>query len=83
MCVFVSRLLPKLKMKQTCHMIFRISSQLPCFQNLREASSRLRIFLNSLVYVCVCVYLFVCFLPPVYTNDTDLIFGTHTPIDLI
>ena len=29
------------------------------YQNPREASSRSRIFLISLVYVCVCMYLFV------------------------
>ena len=49
-----------------------------------------RIFLNSLVYVCVYVfmylfiYVFVCVTSPGHTNnDTDLKFGTHTPIDLI
>ena len=49
-----------------------------------------RIFLNSLVYVCVyvfiylCIYLFVCVTSLGHTNnDTDLKFGTHTPIDLI
>ena len=47
-------------------------------QNPREASSRSRIFLISLVFVCICVT------PPGQTkNDTDLKFGTHTPIDLI
>ena len=44
--------------------IFSISRRLPCncnFQNPREASSRSRIFLNSLVYLCiwVCIYLFI------------------------
>ena len=29
------------------------------YQNPREASSRSRIFLNSLVYVCVCMYLLI------------------------
>ena len=56
------------------------------FQNPREASSRSRILLNSLVYLCmrVCVYLFMCVTSPGETkNDTDLKFGTHTPIDLI
>ena len=56
------------------------------YQNPREAGSRSRIFLISLVYVgmYVCIYLFVCVTPPGRTkNDTDLKFGTHTPIDLI
>ena len=49
------------------------------YQNPREASSRSRIFLNSLVYVCM----YLCVTPPGQTeNDTDLKFGTHTPIDL-
>ena len=44
-------------------------------QNPREASSRLRIFLNSLVYLCM--YLFICVTFPGQTkNDTDLKFGT-------
>ena len=38
--------------------------------------------------ICVCVYLFIYLFvwvtPPDHTNnDTDLKFGTHTPIDLI
>ena len=38
--------------------------------------------------ICVCVYVFmyafVCVTSPGHTNnDTDLKFGTHTPIDLI
>ena len=40
----------------------------------------------NFTYMCVYVfiYLFVCFPPPGYTNnDTDLKFGTYTPIDLI
>ena len=55
-------------------------------QNPCEASSRSRIFLNSLVYVCVYTYIYVCncVTPPGQTkNDTDLKFGTHTPVDLI
>ena len=36
------------------------------------------------ICVCVCIYLFVCVTSPGHTNnDTDLKFGTHTPIDLI
>ena len=51
-------------------------------QNPREASSRSRIFLISLVYVCICV--FICVMPPGQTkNDTDLKFGTHIPLDHI
>ena len=43
-----------------------------------------RIFLNSLVYVCVYVFIYLCVTPPGHTNnDTDLKFGTYTPIDLI
>ena len=47
-------------------------------QNPREASSRSRIFLNSLVYLCMCVTS-----PGQTKNDTDLKFGTHTPIDYL
>ena len=47
------------------------------FQNPREASSRSRIFLFSLVNVSVGLSL--CTEPPGQTkNDTDLKFGTHT-----
>ena len=60
------------------------------FQNPREVSSRLWIFLISLVYVCiyVCMYLFIyeciCVTCPGQTkNDTDLEFGTHTSLDHI
>ena len=60
------------------------------YQNSRDTSSRSRIFLNSLVYLCMyvfiylCIYLFNCVTSPGQTkNDTDLKFGTHTPIDLI
>ena len=56
-------------------------------QNPREASSRSRILLISLVYVYMCVfmglfiYVFMCVTPPGQTkNDTDLKFGTHTHI---
>ena len=40
------------------------------------------------MYICVCMYLCIyiciCVTPPGHTNnDTDLKFGTHTPIDLI
>ena len=32
----------------------------------------------------VCMYLFICVTPPGQTeNDTDLKFGTHTPLDHI
>ena len=49
------------------------------YQNPREASSRSRIFLISLVYLCM--YLFNCVTPPGQTkNDTELKFGTHTPM---
>ena len=52
------------------------------YQNPREANSRSRIFLISLEYVCI--YLCMCDTSPDQTkNDTDLKFGTHTPIDLI
>ena len=50
------------------------------YQNLREAGSRSKIFLISLVNVgmYVCIYLFVCVTPPGRTkNDTDLKFYTH------
>ena len=51
------------------------------FQNPREANSRSRIFLISLAYVCM--YVFMRVTPPGQTkNDTDLKFGTHTSIDL-
>ena len=51
-------------------------------QNPREASSRSRIFLISLVYVFI--YICMCVTSPGQTkNKTDLKFGTHTPIDLI
>ena len=56
------------------------------YQSPREASSRSRIFLNSLVYLCMylCIYLSICVTSPAQTkNDTDLKFGTHIPIDLI
>ena len=56
------------------------------YQNPREASSRSRILLISLVYVCICVFIYLCncVTPPSQTKkDTDLKFGTHTPIDLI
>ena len=34
--------------------------------------------------ICVCMAIFICVTPPGQTkNDTDLKFGTHTPIDLI
>ena len=50
------------------------------YQNPREASSRSRILLISLVYVCI--YLCICVTSLGQTkNDTDLKFGTHTPID--
>jgi len=46
---------------------------------VRLAAGR-RIFLNSLVYVYVCM----CVTPPGQTKkDPELKFGTHTPIDLI
>ena len=70
------------------HVDFRISPRLP-YRNPREASSRPRIFLISLEYLCffvyvVFVYVFICLTSPGPTkNDTDLIFGTHTRIDLI
>ena len=38
------------------------------------------------LFLCVCVfiYVFMCVTSPGQTkNDTDLKFGTHTPIDLI
>ena len=48
-------------------------------QNPRKASSRSRIFLFSLVNVSV-----GCTGPPGYTkNNTDLKFGTNTPLDHI
>ena len=48
------------------------------FQNPREAISRSRILLISLVYVFI--YLCICVTPPVQTKkDTDLKFGIHTP----
>ena len=51
-------------------------------QNPREASSRSRIFLISLVYVFI--YICMCVTSPGQTkNETYLKFGTHTPIDLI
>ena len=56
------------------------------FQNPREASSPSRIFLFSLVYVCmyVCMFLFMCVTSPgQMKHDTDLKFGTHNPLDLI
>ena len=77
---------------KTCRVtwIFRISLRLPC-QNPREASSRSRIFLISLVNVCIylCIYLFMYVF--IYLgraswsneNGTDLKFGTHTPTDFI
>ena len=47
-------------------------------RNPREASNRSRIFLYSLVYVCMCVT------PTGQTkNDTGLNFGTHTPLNHI
>ena len=54
-------------------------------QNPREASSRSRIFLILLVYVCkLFMGVFMCVTPPDQTkNDTDLKFGKHTPKDLI
>ena len=52
------------------------------FKNPREGSSRSRIFLFSLVYVCIRVV--ICVMPPGETkNDTELKFGTHTPLDHI
>ena len=36
------------------------------------------------IYVCVCMDVFICVAPPGHTkNDTDLKFGTHTPLDHI
>ena len=38
------------------------------------------------VYVCIYVFIYlrICVTPPGQTiNDTELKFGTHTPIDLI
>ena len=54
-----------------------VSFWLPCFQNPREASSSgTRIFIFSLVNVS-----WVCPETPGQTkNDTDLKFGTHTPL---
>ena len=49
-------------------------------QNPSVASSRSRIFFNSLVYLCI--YLCVTSTGQ-RKNDTNLKFGTHTPIDLI
>ena len=52
-------------------------------QNPREASSR-RQYSYVHLYICVFVYVFMCVTSPGHTNkDTDLKFGTHTPIDLI
>ena len=52
----------------------------PC-KNSCETSSRSRIFLFSLVNMLVCVS--VRRLLATTKKDTDLKFGTHTPIDLI
>ena len=48
-------------------------------QNPREASSRSRIFLFS--FVNMCVYVSVRRLLATTKKDTDLKFGTHTPLD--
>ena len=59
-----------------------IDGDLKSYQNPREASSRKRIFLLSLVYVCM--YLFMCVRPLGQTkNFKDLEFGTHSPQDHI
>ena len=53
-------------------------------QNPREASSRSRIFKFTRICVCLYMYLFIFVKSPGQTkNDTDLKFGTYTPIDLI
>ena len=55
-------------------------------ENPRDASSRSRIFLISLLYVCMSLFIceFFCVAPPGQTkSDTDLKFSTHTPIHLI
>ena len=57
--------------------------QLPVFQN---PSSRSRIFLFSLVYVCIylLICVFICVMPPSQRkNDTEPKFGTHSPLGLI
>ena len=52
------------------------------FSNPQEAGSEQGIFPFSLVYVCVCVYIFVTPLDQT-KNDKDLKFATNTPIDHI
>ena len=52
----------------------------------RAAAGDILKFTCICVCVCMylCMYLFVCVTSPGHTNnDTDLKFGTHTPIDLI
>ena len=50
--------------------------------HVRRAASQEYSYFHS--YMCVFVYVFICVTSPGHTNnDTDLKFGTHTPIDFI
>ena len=51
---------------------------------MRRAAGREYSYFHLYMRVCMylCVYLFMCVTPPGQTeNDTDLKFGTHTPLD--
>ena len=47
-------------MSRASSYFYAVSYRVFYFQNPREASSRSRIFLFSLVFNCVCMYLFIC-----------------------
>ena len=70
-----SCIIKKTKIKYKAYIIIKI--------HVRRAAAE-DILKFTCICVCLCIYVFVCVTSPGHTNnDTDLKFGTHTPIDLI